>query len=442
YRPSASAPVLDMENAAQLGYAVYYALAMLDGMPAERLLPVRNWADALVGKYGGPIGDAIFSQSPNGIWRLEGRPLLAKAILDGDEDAYRTHVEAYYNVIREVVSDSGAILKNANRGDRALHYQSQGLLAIAAVLDIVQNQGGRIPADIEEEFQRAVQFMLDADRDIALIAPLAREGFNNPGDGSTQTRFYRENAEHYWWMIFYLSNYPDAENASRIRYLLAMNDTVDRVDRDMMASTWVPYPINCYRPFDMTPEAVESATALVTAKFPKVDDGIASAPIATGIGDVVSESTFDVTRALVSTQYEDQNFVEYLLRLRGSAIDGEEVEIPAMSLFTDFSGGSDEVANLRLFRLVFRRNVLQDPASRSADYLVCGELSAQIDEGEQQLRLHVGDGAEKNACILEKMAEVDRNVWSAVLANFSIITDKLPDSDAGLRVKELYAFIK
>lgn len=443
YRPSAAAPVLDMENAAQLGYAIYFALQMLEGLPAERMEPVRRWADRLVDRFGGPIGDSIFASRPTGIWRLEGRPLLARAILEGDEAAYRDHVEAYYAVIRRVVSETGAILKNANRGDRALHYQSQGLLAITAVLDIVDNQDGRIPADIEARLHQAVTFFLDADRDNRVILPLAREGYNNPGDGSNPVRFYRENAEHYWWMIYYISKYPDGDNAARLRNLLALYDTYDRVSRDMMASTWVPYPINCYRPFDMSEAALTTAAELVQARFPDIDDGVVRAVEETGIGGVTSSSSIAVESVTVMEQYRERNFIEFGVRLNAAVVDGEPARIPRFDIYADFAGSADKTENLELLRLVVYRSALRENDSRDADYLGCGELSA-VPEGQndQSLRLHVGHGADKNKCVLAAMHEADRKTWSTVLANFGALLAQARPGEPATRVQELFARVE
>ncbi len=439
YRPSATAPILDMENAAQLGYAVFYAIEMLDdSLPAETRSQVAQWADSIVRKYGAPIGDAVFQSTHTGIWRLEGRPMLARAILAGDEASYRSYVNAYFGMIRETVNDDGAILRNANRGDRGLHYQSQGILSITAILDLVEQQGSLIPADIEASLHAAVTFLLDADRDNAVILPYASQGYNNPGDGTQPVRFYRESAEHYWWMIYYLSRFPDHDNSLRLRDFLARNDSFVRVDLHPMSTVWVPYPINCYRAYDLSEEAVAAATAYVDANFAPIVETVTTRAM-DNIA-VQSDAKLDFGLVSVREKFRDRNFVEYGLSIRGAVVDGSPYRLPSLSVFADYSGGTESVANIQLLRLVFSRASLNDAESRGANYLPCGDLAAQNRDTDQQLRLHFGNESDHNECILSRMGAADRQGLSAIMANMGELLDSATESQAAERLLELHSF--
>ena len=441
YRPSASAPVLDMENAAQLGYAVLYALEMLgDAATPEEHKLIANWAAGLVRKYGGPIGDAVFQKHPTGIWRLEGRPMLALAIVNGDAATYARYVNAYYNEFRATVNKDGAILKNANRGDRGMHYQSQGTLSMTALFDLVENQGGKVPRDLEEKLHAAVKFLLDADADNAVILPYSKEGYNNPGRGQHPLRYYRDNAEHYWWMIYYLSRFPDNENSKRLRAFLDRNDINERVASRVMSSVWVPYPINCYRAFDMSEKAVAEAKAFsANFKQPTDDDeGKKPEKLVTTKG----AAPLAVASAFIREGFREKNFVQYDVTATGVTVGGDKVFLPTIMVFTDYRRSADEVSNIELVRLVFDRENLADEESRKANYLPCGSLAAKAgDDGRQQIRLHLGNEAKQNACILSKMSAHDRRVWASMLDGFGTVLASSASSDAATKLNEVYQYL-
>ena len=443
YRPSASAPVLDMENAAQLGYAVLYTLEMLDDAisDAERTL-VANWANDLIAKYGGPISAGIFQSRPTGIWRLEGRPIVALAAVTGDEDTYADYVSATYEQFRKAVNKDGAILKNVNRGDRAIHYQSQGILSMASLFDLVENQGSRIPRDLEEKLHASVTFLLDADADNAKILPYAKQGYNNPGRGQNPVRYYRESAEHYWWMVYYLARFPDHANGKRLRDFIDRNDSAARIDRRVMSTVWVPYPINCYRPFDMSAEAVTAAKDFVAANFqPPADEPKGERKIAR-VGRTSGATPLAVGKATVTERSRDKAFIEYGVSLANVTIDGDELFIPGFSVFTDYRGNPDEVSNIQLLRLVFMRETLIDDESKAANYLPCGALAAAArDSGRQQLRLHVGNEADKNKCILSKMSDHDQKIWASILDGFGSALATSGNSDAAAALTEVYNYV-
>lgn len=442
YRPSAAAPVLDMENAAQVGYAVLYALEMLGNAikPDDRKL-VHDWAAGLVSKYGAPLGDAIFQKRPTGIWRLEGRPVAALAVVNGDEATYRKYVQGYYHEFRATVNKDGAILKNANRGDRAIQYQSQGILSMVALFDLVENQGSSVPPDLEDRLHKAVKFLLDADADNSVILPYAKQGYNNPGRGDKPTRYYRDNAEHYWWMIYYISHFPDNENSKRLRAFLDRNDYADRVAERIMSTVWVPYPVNCYRTFDMSKKAVDEANAFVAANFkPVPDDEDNRRPDALVKTKGAVPLTLD--RTDLTERFRDKVFVEYGVSLSGLTIDGETVSLPRLSVFADFRNNTDKVSNIELVRLVTMRESLADEKSRKANYLPCGGLAADArDNNTQQIRLHLGNQAKKNECILSKMSDHDRKIWASILDGFDTVVAKAGDGPTAVSLREIYAYL-
>jgi hypothetical protein len=437
YDAKAAAPVLDMENAAQLGAAGLTALEMLgDHLSASERQTVREWALQLVTKFDSSKG--LLDGSVNGVFILNSYPRLLGAIAEGDAAFYKRYVESAYDLFRARIDKHGAILKNANRGDRALHYQSIGLLSALALFELVENQGSKIPADVEAAVHRAVTFMLDADRDNSVILPYAKMGFNNPGKGDRPERTYRTNAEHYWWMVAYIARYPDTENATRLRAFLGHNDTGEKVASNIMPATWTAYPINCFVSFDLSPKRVEEAIAYVDAKYPKV---IAPRHGGRKMGKPRTKGaqpiSFDSTSIVLESS--KPNFELFDIRTVGLKIGNAPSPVQTFSIFADFGGGADDLGNLTLLRIVGRKASLRGEKSVSANFLPCGQVAAM----EDSFRLHIGEHRESNACILNKMDSADRTAWASILDGLeSIINDGDPDRDEDrARLKELYDYM-
>jgi hypothetical protein len=91
---------------------------------------------------------------------------------------------------------------------------------------------------------------------------------------------------------------------------------------------------------------------------------------------------------------------------------------------------------------VIERGSLGDEESRTADYLACGQLAASTTEGDQQLKLHVGEGSDKNECVLSKMSDKDRDIWSTVLVEFDKVVEAARQGPAKDRVRELHALVR
>lgn len=90
-----------------------------------------------------------------------------------------------------------------------------------------------------------------------------------------------------------------------------------------------------------------------------------------------------------------------------------KVLLPQFHVLTDYASTSRAPNTINLLRIVIRTSSLDDPASKSADYSKCGELAYQPDE----VRLHYGNQATLNACILSKMAPADAAVWERIYSD-------------------------
>jgi hypothetical protein len=426
-----------MENAAQLGAAGLTSLEMLgDHLSALERQTVRNWALELVTKY--DSSKALLDGSVSGVFIMSAYPRLLGAIEEGDAALYKRFVERAYDLLRARIDKNGAILKNANRGDRGLHYQSIGLLSALSLFELVENQGSKIPADVEAAVHRAVTFMLDADRDNSVILPYAKMGFNNPGKGDRPERIYRTNAEHYWWMVDYIARYPDTENATRLRAFLGRNDTGEKVASNVMPSTWAAYPINCFVSFDLSPKRVQDAIAYVDAKYPKV---IAPRHGGRKMGKPKTKGalpiSFDGTS--IRLQSSKPNFESFRVSANGLKIGSAPSPVEDFMVYADFGGGSDDLGNLILLRIVGQQFSLTGRKSASANFHSCGNVAA----GGSSFRLHIGEQRESNACILKKMDVADQTVWASVLDGLeSIINDGDPPQDKDrARLKEIYDYM-
>ncbi|WP_029040418.1 peptidoglycan-binding domain-containing protein [Cucumibacter marinus] len=151
---------------------------------------------------------------------------------------------------------------------------------------------------------------------------------------------------------------------------------------------------------------------------------------------------FRFATASLAEVHREQNFVAYRLKLGGTRIGDDFRIYPDVIIFTDYNGSADETGNLMLFRLVFQRDALQQPESREADYLECGEVAANVQGDGQQLKLHVGNQSERNECLLAKMGKTDRIAWQAVIDNLEAILARAGRGPASERVRELYAFAR
>ncbi len=160
-----------------------------------------------------------------------------------------------------------------------------------------------------------------------------------------------------------------------------------------MSSVWVPYPINCYRAFDMSEKAVAEAKAFSTNfKQPADDDDTGKTP--EKLVKTKGAAPLAVASAFIREGFREKNFVQYDVTVSGVAVGEDKVFLPTIMVFTDYRRSADKVSNIELVRLVLDRENLADEESRKANYLPCGDLAAQArDNGSQQIRLHLGNQA-------------------------------------------------
>lgn len=313
------------------------------------------------------------------------------AALRGDEAAYQAHLAAAFNMIRTKVAPDGAILRNAERGDRAMLYQAIGILGIASLWDVIERQGGSVPPDIEAALHRAVGFFLAAEADISTILPYASAGYNNPGDGRSQHPSYRESPEQIWWMWWYSARFPDRTEAQELGRLISAWATSD-YQRIAWRGNWVPYPVNCV--IDANLEAV-------------------------AIQGTEYAEALSVERAFVRVQYSEVRFTEFSVATIGGTLDGQEVDLPPLSVFADFRNSEKRRQDVELLRLVFQRDALSDPASRAADFTQCDPFNAVEDARGQQIRLSLYTETIGNICIMDLLGPTDRAAIASLMDSFS-----------------------
>ena len=384
YRANAPAPVLDMENAAQLAYSAVYVENLLADLLSEAEKQfVREWLTELISNFGDEIG--VSEGRKSGIWRGLAAP-ASFAIYLNDEDEFQRQMLSAFSAIRQHVNDEGAILKNANRGDRALHYQSIGILGIASLIELAETQGIAIPADIEASYRKSVAFFFDADANPSKIAAYARQAYNNPGNGRNQVRYYRESAEHHWWMYHYAARYPGSENTKRIKEFLSAF-SIFNLKKLALPTQWAPVAINCL--YDIPLDGKQ----------------ISGSEYAT---------TFDFERVSVRNSYSDEKFEEFKVAFRNASIGGVRTVVPLFEVWVDFRSKNKSLNNIRDIRIAVRRRSLQHEDSRSASYLGCDSFIVQKDGGDELLKLPLVGETHLNQCALEKMSESDRIVWSSI----------------------------
>lgn len=420
YDPEAAAPVLDMQNAAILGGVAFTTAAMLgDYLTADQQSMVSKWAVELTKKY--DLSGAARAGKAKGVF-MSHYPSLVSAVVEGDAARYQQLVSGLYRLFRTNIDRKGAILKNANRGDRALAYQSMGILVVLSTMEIVETQGGKVPADIETRLHLAVKFLLDGDRDNRVVKPYATMGFNNPGRGDHMERNYADNADHYWWMIDYIARYPEIDNSKRLRVLLADRDTFEQVDRNILASTWVPYPINCFRRADLSSKAVEEARQFVSANYPKVEP----APVggfALGKPKIKEAQPFKFSESGVVNVGSGRANKQFAVFAREFEVAGQKRPVVGFQVLVDFNGGL-EPSDETLFRITLMRPRIGDAESAKPSYLSCGQVATQRLADDEQIRLHIGRNTETNSCILKKMSSADRTIWASVLVGLDQIIER------------------
>ncbi|MHA1548412.1 MAG: hypothetical protein ACTSYE_05720, partial [Alphaproteobacteria bacterium] len=143
--------------------------------------------------------------------------------------------------------------------------------------------------------------------------------------------------------------------------------------------------------------------------------------------------------------FRDKYGVGYAVNVYGLAVDGEAVRVQEFSVLTGYRDGTDRLENLEHFRLAFFREALADKESRAADYLDCGEMAATEPDwaraGAQQLRLHIGNRANLNICILSKMGQNDRKVWASVVDGFGDVLAAGTDTPARAELNEVHEYV-
>ena len=440
YRPDARSPILDMENVVRSIFVVIYALEMLDAQleDADRAL-ISDWAHGLLARFAPEFPGPGLGLYVEGIFSYDNRPGLILSILDRDDKLYQGYVEAFYDRFRRSVSSDGAIIRNVNRGDRAIMYHALGVNGMASVLSLVEMQGSRIPVDIEAMLHAAVAFLIRADMDDAVVAGYAADAYHNPGDGQHQDRGYLEDQSFQWWTTWYLSRFPDHENAKLVRAYIDRRAGKAGLTAYPLASITYPYPVNCYVAYDMSKQAVAEANAHVDATY-----GADAWPVFSWspLGDV-TPPTLEVRRVDISLEERLEERIQYQVSLLGVKVDGKRMSPISFQAQTSFDDPSKPVASATNIIFGFLNYTL-DGESSQKDYTVCGSMGGSvIEEGDQWIQLYMrADNADVNRCVLDIMSEKDRQFWSAVLGNFEAILAKADESEDVADLRRINELIK
>jgi hypothetical protein len=146
--------------------------------------------------------------------------------------------------------------------------------------------------------------------------------------------------------------------------------------------------------------------------------------------------TFDSTSIMMGKQ--ERNFETFSVFAKGLKVNGEPAPVQGFTVYADFGGGSDDMSNLILLRIVGHPTTLKGGLSME-DFAACGNVAAQ----DGTFRLHIGEHEDYNPCILKKMEESDRIGWASILDGFeTIINDGDPEQEeARSRLKAIYEYM-
>jgi hypothetical protein len=126
-----------------------------------------------------------------------------------------------------------------------------------------------------------------------------------------------------------------------------------------------------------------------------------------------------VERAFVRVQYSEDRFTEFSVATIGGTLDGQEVDLPPLSVFADFRNSEKRPQDVELLRLVFQRDALSDPESRAADFTQCDPFNAVEDARGQQIRLSLYTETIGNICIMDLLGPNDRAAIASLMDSFS-----------------------
>jgi len=201
----------------------------LDFGAADRNL-VQAWLDRLVERRGpGRERDPALMSSRNNHGYLSDSVTMAWGIVRGQDPLFRTGVARFVAALDQMRPDGSLPLETA-RGARALHYQRHAIGSLVAIAEMAATQGYdlyRLESENHGSLRRAINLLLDAIENPALVLPYARANVN-PGPFRNHLvqdfgfLVQRGHGRHYMaWTEPFVGRFPESATARRLGDLLA-----------------------------------------------------------------------------------------------------------------------------------------------------------------------------------------------------------------------------
>jgi poly(beta-D-mannuronate) lyase len=198
--------------------------------PAADRAIVDAWLGRLVERRGpGRPKDPALISSRNNHGYLSASVTMAWGVVRGEDALFRAGVASFVEALDQMRPDGSLPLETA-RGARALHYQRHAISSLVAIAEMAATQGYdlyRLESAHQRSLRRAIDFLVAAIEDPALVLPYARENWN-PGpfhnylvqDLGFMTQ--RGHGRHYMaWTEPYAARFPDSATSLRLGDLLA-----------------------------------------------------------------------------------------------------------------------------------------------------------------------------------------------------------------------------
>jgi poly(beta-D-mannuronate) lyase len=198
--------------------------------PAADRAIVDEWLDRLVERRGpGRPKDPALMSSRNNHGYLSDSVTMAWGIVRGEDALFRTGVARFVEALDQMRPDGSLPLETA-RGARALHYQRHAISSLVAIAEMAATQGYdlyRLESENQGSLRRAIDFLVAAIDDPALVLPYARENWNpGPFDNYLVQDLgfmaQRGHGRHYMaWTEPYAARFPDSATSLRLGDLVA-----------------------------------------------------------------------------------------------------------------------------------------------------------------------------------------------------------------------------
>ena len=331
--------------------------------------------------------------------------------LAGNTDRVQQRLALLETGMDDWLLEDGSIRERTTRGSRAIWYHFSTINEFFVSLELLRANGIDAYPQYEERLHKAVDIFLNALDDPMSIYPWAKEDYRSAGDPADIEDFredFRNASYGSSWLSIYPYRYPDHPNAQRLIAALKALPVLQSSDAQLGLG------LHCvYR-------------ASIPALAPP------------GITEPIKD--FEVAGVIIAYDDGDGSFQSHRMTFVKPTVGGEDVRLPPIDLNRSFDFGSaTDPTDVSLFRYMFYRERLIDPESREADYSGCDDISVQVeDDGEQELRLHIGYESEQNQCILSKMGPTDRRMWESIISDFDAVLDVAKQSETVSHIRASY----